>query len=369
MSGYTDVDEYDDWKLVDTHSWMSVDKYEQFYKSYGNYSGCFLWVHGEKTYESAKWKVGDYVEVTLKPAAGYTASAINDTNGNKISEGISDTMYVQLKESGNSIVPVFKRNDCGVTFLFEGNTDGLYVFHDKKNKADETFTDALYKDTTDLTNWADENGLPVSLTKLIDKLVKEDGKSDISLTSQIIDKLVFTGNLTKKIKENYDNLRKEQKLNGQKLSNLAIGDVVTVYAEAPDGYIPYWYTDDGNKTVTTENDKIYARHYGNSFSFEMTSNDVTLYCGMDKKAAENYILTGKLVKPSQTLKGKGYSQVNPQIAESYMTISDAALSVVNFDERKDSVVIDGVKYYSSVTTDKDGNLRPFQVLCKLKKPI
>lgn len=327
LTGYTNVEEYEDYRLFHTYPWMSVEEYDANVKDCGD----SVWFRrrGENTYETAQWKVGDYVAVTLTPADGYTASAINDANGNKISEGTSNTMYVQLKESGNCIVPVFNRNDCGVTFFFEGNTDGLYVFHDKKTNADNTFLNALYSGTNGLTNWTNDT-TPV-----------------------------FTGLLNNKIRSNYDVLRKEQKLDGQKLSNLAIGDVVTVYAEAPDGYIPYWYIEDTNKTITTENDKIYARHYGNSFSFEMTSNDVTLKCGMEKKTAEDYVMTGKLVKPSETLKGKGYSQVNPKIAASYMAIPGAALSVLNFDERKDSAVIDGVKYYSSVTTDKDGNFKMY----------
>lgn len=329
LSGYTNVEkiELETWRTVFTYPWISVEEYEEFDKKYGE--DAFLWPHGENTYETAQWKVGDYIAVILKPADGYTASAINDANGNKISEGTSNTMYVQLKESGNCIVSVFNRNDCGVTFFFEGNTDGLYVFHDKKTNADKDFLNLLYNETSGLTNWTNDT-TPV-----------------------------FTGLLNNKIRSNYDILRKEQKLDGQKLSNLAIGDVVTVYAEAPDGYIPYWYIDDGQKTITTENDKIYARHYGNSFSFEMSSNDVTLKCGMEKKTAENYVMTGKLVKPSQTLKGKGYSQVNPKIADSYMAIPGSALSVLNFDERKDSAVIDGVKYYTSVTTDKDGNFKMY----------
>ena len=329
LSGYTNVKEIEleTWRTVFTYPWISVEEYEEFDKKYGEYA--FLWPRGEDTYETAQWKVGDYIAVTLKPADGYTASAIHDANGNKISEGTSNTMYVQLKESRNCIVPVFNRNDCGVTFFFEGNTDGLYVFHDKKTNADKDFLNLLYRGTNGLANWTKDT-TPV-----------------------------FTGLLNNKIRSNYDILRKEQKLDGQKLSNLAIGDVVTVYAEAPDGYIPYWYIDDGQKTITTENDKIYARHYGNSFSFEMSSNDVTLKCGMEKKTAENYVMTGKLVKPSQTLKGKGYSQVNPKIADSYMAIPGSALSVLNFDERKDSAVIDGVKYYTSVTTDKDGNFKMY----------
>ena len=329
LTGYTNVldIDVDTWRTKRTIPWISVEDLEREEKRLEGVS--WFWKCGEDTYETAQWKVGDYIAVTLKPADGYTASAINDANGNKISEGTSNTMYVQLKESGNCIVPVFNRNDCGVTFFFEGNTDGLYVFHDKKTNADKDFLNLLYNETSGLTNWTNDT-TPV-----------------------------FTGLLNNKIRSNYDILRKEQKLDGQKLSNLAIGDVVTVYAEAPDGYIPYWYIDDGQKTITTENDKIYARHYGNSFSFEMSSNDVTLKCGMEKKTAENYVMTGKLVKPSQTLKGKGYSQVNPKIADSYMAIPGSALSVLNFDERKDSAVIDGVKYYTSVTTDKDGNFKMY----------
>ncbi|MGN0106720.1 MAG: S-layer homology domain-containing protein [Hominilimicola sp.] len=330
LTGFTNVSEIDldTYRTVYTYPWLSVEEYTRMDDEY-----TWMYIRGERTYENAKWCVGDYIAVTLNPADGYTASAINDANGNKISEGTSNKMYVQLKESGNCIVPVFNRNDCGVTFLYEGETNGLYVFHDKKTYADSAFLNELYKGTSGLTNWSN------------------DASNDTIP--------VFTGLLNNKIKSNYDILRTENKLNGQKLSNLAIGDVVTVYAEAPEGYIPYWYIDDGQKTITTENDKIYARHYGNSFSFEMTSNDVTLYCGMEKKTAENYVMTGKLVKPSQTLKGEGYAQVNPGIPQSYMTVPGAALSVINFDERKDSIEIDGIKYYSSVTTGADGNFKMY----------
>ena len=319
ITGYTNVWRMENsfWNIETSkvYSWLSV--YEVNNPPWGVIDQV---VYGGPTYENAKWCVGDYIAITLNPADGYTASAINDVNGSQISVGTSNTMYVQLKESGNSIVPVFNRNDCGVTFLYEGDTNGLYVFHDKKTYADHTFLDLLYQGTSGLTNWSTNT------------------------------KPVFTGNLNKKIKENYDLLRKGNMLSGQKLSNLAIGDVVTVYAEAPEGYVPYWYVDDNQKTITTEGDKRYARHYGNSFSFEMTSNDVTLHCGMAKKTATNYVMTGKLVKPSQTLKGDGYARVNPEIPASYMTVPGAALSVLNFDERYDSVVIDGTKYYSSVTT-------------------
>lgn len=322
LTGYTNVEEWDDFHYIKTYPWVSVERYDEFEEIYKDFSGCFLEVKGEKTYENPKWCVGDYIALTLTPAEGYTATGVNDVNGNKISSGTSNTMYVQLKESGNYIMPVFGRNDCGVTFLFEGNTDGLYVFHDKKDNADSTFLTSLYKNTTGLSNWNGE---------------------------------LFTGILNNKIKNNYDILRKENLISGQKLSNLAIGEVVTVFAEAPDGYIPYWYIDDGQKNITTQNDKIYVKHYGNSFSFEMTSNDVTLYCGMERKTAENYVMTGKLVKPSQTLKTGGYAQVNPSIPASYMTVSGASMSSLNFDERYNSVTIDGVTYYTSVTTDKDGN--------------
>ncbi|MBQ9920796.1 MAG: S-layer homology domain-containing protein [Clostridia bacterium] len=328
LTGYTSVWRYeyiwDDFTLLFYKSWLSIEEINNPPAYVESQT-----ILGSPTYKNTDWCVGDYIAVTLTPASGYTASAINDLNGNKISIGTSNTMYVQLKESGNGLFPVFNRNDCGVTFMYEGNTDGLYVFHDKKLHADSAFLDMLYRYTGGLTNWTNDE-IPV-----------------------------FTGRLNDRIKENYDMLRKRNMLNGQKLSNLAIGDVVTVYAEAPDGYIPYWYVDDNQKTITTEGDKRYARHYGNSFSFEMTSNDVTLYCGMERKTASDYVMTGKLVKPSRTLKGDGYAAVNPEIPASYMTVPGASLSVLNFDERFNSVEIGGTKYYSSVISDADGNFKMY----------
>jgi hypothetical protein len=335
ITGYTNVEMWGDWRYEYTYPWMSKEDYD-FWDAQENTQ--LFRKNSETTYGNAQWKVGDYIEVKLNPADGYTAKGINDANGNQISIGTSDTVYVQLKESGNVLVPEFSRNDCGVTFTYEGNTDGLYVFHDKKNNADQAFIDALYSGTNGLKNWTND---------------------EMTSDKKFVSTPVFTGLLNAKIKSNYDVLRKKGSLEGQKLSNLAIGDVVTVYADAPDGYIPYWYIDDGQKTITTENDKIYAKHYGNSFSFEMTSNDITLTCGMEKKKSENYVMTGKLVKPSLTLKGGGYSQVNPGVPASYTAISGAALSTLNFDERNTSAEVDGVTYYSSVTTDSDGNFKMY----------
>lgn len=321
LSGYTDAVMLEDYRYRDYYSWISVEDV-----AFWQDRGCALIEYAGKTYKNPNWKVGDYIAVTLDPAEGYAAAGVEDVNGNSISISNANTMLVQLKESGNTLVPVFNRTDCGVTIHFEGETDGLYVFHDQKQHADADFLSQLYAGTDGLSNWSGEE---------------------------------YTGALNQKILENYDVLRGADKLEGQTLSELAIGDVVTFYAQAPEGYIPYWYLEDGNGNLTSDNDKSYAKHYGNSFSFEMSSNDIQLTCGMVEKAAIDYVMTGKLVKPSQTLKGDGYAAVNPGIPASYIGVPNAALGVLTFDESQQSAQVDGVTYNSSVMTDSEGNFQMY----------
>lgn len=321
LTGYTNAVMMEDWRYYDNYSWISVEEV-----AFWEDRDCHLLRYEGKTYKNPEWKVGDYIALTLNPAEGYTAAGVEDTNGNPISQGTSNTMLVQLKASGNAVVPVFKRNDCGVTIHFEGDTSGLYVFHDQKQYAEADFLSQLYAGTDGLSNWSGE---------------------------------VYTGYLNQKLLENYDALRNAGKLEGQTLSNLAIGDVVTFYAQAPEGYIPYWYLEDGNGEITSDNDKAYAKHYGNSFSFEMSSNDIMLTCGMEEKTSIDYVMTGKLVKPSQTLKGEGYATGNPGIPASYMGVPNAALGVLTFDESQQSTQVDGVTYNSSVMTDSQGNFQMY----------
>ena len=296
------------------------------------------------TFPIIDWvKTGDELYFGLVPATGYSGKGAFVehylTEADAIKRGRNDTENVNLPSNAvvvrsgyNDITPVFAENNKSVFINWQQNSVGNNeemaenvahgtIFHDHEEYMPAAEKAKLYAGTS-------EPGKPLP-----------NGQTEAQREAIIA--------------QNYKSYRTQYA--NRSLQKLSIGEMVTLYAVPDEGYTVVWSVSDTTDAVATKDLLRYAAHMGPSFTFEVTNElKGVYYYFVPVNSAGKTLLSGKVITQNSSLTTH-FTVVDLKNHETYVGVPGATVSVAVTDSRYSSTQVGGKTYYTTATTDEDGN--------------
>jgi len=311
--------------------------------SFGDYQTAFG--STAATFPTIDWvKTGDELYFSLTPDVGYSGKGVivehylTEADANR--RGRNDTENVNLPSNAvvlrsgyNYITPVFTENNKSM-FIDWKKPSAEYneematnvahgtLLHDHFDYMPAAEKAVLYAGTS-----VPGAALPAGQT--------EDKREEI-------------------IEQNYKTYRTQYA--NRSLQKLAVGEMVTLYAKPDEGYTVVWIVSSNAAVVDTKNLVNYIYHKGPSFTFEVTNElQGVYYYFVPVNSAGETLLSGKVITLNASLANTHFTEIDMKNPASYVGVPGATVSVAMTDPKHSSIKVGDKTYYTTATTDKDGN--------------
>ena len=311
--------------------------------SCGDYQTAFG--SADATFPTIDWvKTGDELYFSLTSAVGYSGKGVivehylTEADANR--RGRNDTENVNLPSNAvvlrsgyNYITPVFAENNKSIFINWkkppsvineemENNVAHGTLLHDHFDYMPAAEKAVLYAGTSE-----PGAALPAGQTEAQREAI---------------------------IAQNYNSYRTQYA--NRSLQKLSIGEMVTLYAKPDEGYTVVWIVSSTTSEVDTNNVVDYAYHMGPSFTFEVTNElQGVYYYFVPVNSAGETLLSGKVITPNASLANTHFTEIDIKNPASYVGVPGATVSVTMADSKRSSIKVGDKTYYTTATTDKDGN--------------
>ena len=300
----------------------------------------------DATFPAIDWvKTGDELYFSLTSAVGYsgkgaivehylTAADANRRGRNDTENVNLPSTAVVLRSGYNYITPVFAENNKSIFINWKKPSAGNYNDEMAINVAHGT----LLHDHFDY--------MPAAEKAVLYAGTSEPGAALPAGQTEARREAI--------IAQNYKSYRTQYA--NRSLQKLSIGEMVTLYANPDEGYTVVWLVSSTTPASGTNNLADHIYHMGPSFTFEVTNElQGVYYYFVPVNSAGETLLSGKVITPNASLTNTHFTEIDLKNPESYVGVPGATVSVAVTDPRYSSTQVGDKTYYTTATTDKDGN--------------